>query len=142
MKCSRVVRIKLKHYPNALAKRIELGKTYMELFSALDMPLPIVEENLKHIFAQFVIRAQHRSKLQSNLSMLCVPVPTSIHYPAIIPDQKGYRRFRGNDSLDVARKAAEEVLSIPFHLNLTHEQMIYIVTSIRNARLVLEGTAL
>jgi UDP-2-acetamido-2-deoxy-ribo-hexuluronate aminotransferase len=61
-------------------------------------------------------------------------VPTSIHYPRIMPDQPWYKEHTADSSVDlsVARNAALHVISIPMFPDMdttTQDKIIQAVTT-------------
>lgn len=106
-------------------KRISIANNYVKNLKhpALKIITPFITNSNFHLF---VIRTTRRNDLQAFLSQK--QIPSSIHYPLIIPDQPFFKKSIYN--LDVSRKFVQEILSIPCHPYLELEQVDFISSSI------------
>ncbi len=106
-------------------KRISIANNYVKNLKhpALKIITPFITNSNFHLF---VIRTTRRNDLQAFLSQK--QIPSSIHYPLIIPDQPFFKK--SIDNLDVSRKFVQEILSIPCHPYLELEQVDFISSSI------------
>jgi len=80
---------------------------------------PKVEDDVKHVFHQYVIKVEEeypldREELRERLHEN--DIGTAIHYPKIIPEQPLYKEngFSG-DGYENAKECAEKVFSLPIH---------------------------
>ena len=61
-------------------------------------------------------------------------MPTSIHYPMIMPDQPWYKEHApATAKLDVARWAAQNVISIPMYPDMTDDIQSRIIDAVKKA---------
>lgn len=128
-----ILRIKLRHLDKWNAQRSEIAKLYNELLidSRLDefIKLPIEKDYAKHVYHLYVIRTQKRDKLKEWL--MNKGISTGIHYPIPIHKQKAYNAIINNTKLPITESVAEEVLSLPMFPQLIHDEIKYVVNSIK-----------
>jgi len=121
-----VLNVKLKYLNEWSQKRRAIAKTYQEKLKGLDsIQLPEVDVGNEHVYHLFVIRSKKRDALKTYLRSK--GVETMIHYPTALPFEPAYSRF-GFQPKDfpVAFQLQQEVLSLPCHPQLTHEDVAYI----------------
>ncbi|MFC1952577.1 DegT/DnrJ/EryC1/StrS family aminotransferase [Chloroflexota bacterium] len=99
------------------------------------LTIPFVMAGIKHVFHQFTIRVARefgitRNELQQKL--IEKGIGSAIHYPIPIHKQKVYQNLGYSDHLPVSEKAAEEVLSLPVHPQLTLDELEYMAQSLRD----------
>ncbi len=83
----------------------------------------------RHIFNQYVIRAQHRDDLRTWLAER--GVSTEIYYPLALHEQACFANLgHAADDFPNARRAAAETLALPIYPELTAAQIEYVVASI------------
>ncbi|KKQ67225.1 MAG: hypothetical protein US86_C0001G0152 [Candidatus Daviesbacteria bacterium GW2011_GWA2_38_24] len=107
-----------------------------ELSHVKGLILPKVESGSKHVFHQYTIRVTDKFKgtrdgllayLQSKGVGCRIYYPKPLH---LFPQFNERRDRRGE--YPVAEKAAEEVMSLPIHPQLTKEDLLYIVNLIKS----------
>jgi perosamine synthetase len=57
-------------------------------------------------------------------------IETGVHYPIPLYRQPLYQRLGYNDSLPVAERATQEVLSLPIHPALREEEILYVIETV------------
>jgi len=94
-----------------------------------DLGLPVIRDNYRHIFNQFVLRSSKRDDLIDYLRKH--NIGCEIYYPITLNEQEcfSYLNYKKSD-FPIAEKAAEEVLAIPIYPELTENQKSYIVDTI------------
>ena len=111
--------------------RAEAGARYTELLA--DMPniiTPYIEPYNTSVYAQYTIRVPNRARLQEKLKE--AGIPTAVHYPIPLNQQPMFSYLgNGTDSVPVAEKAAEEVLSLPMSAWVKEEDMRKIVEMLK-----------
>jgi dTDP-4-amino-4,6-dideoxygalactose transaminase len=137
-----VLRVKLGHLEVWNEKRRQHAATYDRLLAEVGLtsgqtssqsrapvrPLARRPE-AKHVFHQYVIRAQRRDDLREFLADR--KIGTEIYYPLPLHLQPvfGYLGLKAGD-LPVAEQAAREVLALPMFPELTEAEIRWVVESI------------
>lgn len=128
-----VLRIKLPHLDSWSEGRIRNAARYDQLFNEAELnefvTLPSARENIRHIYNQYVIRAQRRDELKEFLAQ--EGVGTDIYYPVPLHLQECFE-FLGYKEGDLpeAERASRETLALPIYPELTEEQQQYVVEMI------------
>ena len=128
-----VLRIKLKHLDAWTEARQRNADHYDALLAKADLGdtvvLPHRNPGERHIFNQYVIRAQRRDDLRAHLERC--GVGTEIYYPLPLHEQQCFA-YLGHSPEDFpeAHRAAAEVLALPIYPELTAEQREHVARSI------------
>jgi dTDP-4-amino-4,6-dideoxygalactose transaminase len=92
---------------------------------------PTEPEGCRHVYHQYTIRTENRDRLQTYLDDN--GVGSAVYYPTCIHEQPAYDGYEG--SYPVAEEAAETVLSVPVHPNVSEaeiERIIEVLTEYDN----------
>lgn len=85
-----------------------------------------------HVYHQFTIRLQKdRDGVRERLQQL--GVGTGIYYPIPVHKQPLYQDMGYTDHLPISEKASREVLSLPVHPSVAHDQLDVIVAAVKEA---------
>jgi dTDP-4-amino-4,6-dideoxygalactose transaminase len=127
-----VLLVKLEKLDAWTEARQRNARRYDALFrdAALDeVETPVVAEGVRHIFNQYVIRAERRDQLRDHLNAR--GIGTEIYYPVPLHMQKcfAYLGMRAEECPESARAAAS-VLAVPIYPELSAAQQEYVVASI------------
>jgi dTDP-4-amino-4,6-dideoxygalactose transaminase len=124
-----ILGVKARHLESWNTARIAAAKRYNELLAGTPVSPPFVDPRGIHIFHQYTIRAPRRDALAAFLKEK--GIPHAIYYPVPLHLQKAFA-MAGNRKGDfpVAEQAAEEVLSLPMHTELTEEHLRIITGTI------------
>lgn len=126
---------KMERYEWEVKQRDMIAQKFNAAFKDLEskgVKIPLVKENRVSVWAQYTLRVPQRDDFQKKLTEL--GVPSSVHYPKIMPDQPAYQKLAGDTSqLVQARKAADEVISLPLYPDMTDEVFNAIVERVRKA---------
>lgn len=128
-----ILRVKLKHLQEWSDKRRENAAFYTqrlgELGLAGDKILPPQVVYERHIYNQYVIRADDRDGLKKFLGEK--KVATEIYYPIPMHLQEclAQANFREGD-FPISERASESVLALPIYPELTTQQQAYVVDKI------------
>jgi dTDP-4-amino-4,6-dideoxygalactose transaminase len=127
-----VLLVKLKHLDAWTRARQTNAAHYTELIAAAGLgdrvrPPPIVRG--RHIFNQYVIRAERRDALRAHLTRR--GVGTEIYYPVSLHEQQcfAYLGYRAEDFPN-AHRAAAETLALPVYPELKAAEREYVIAEI------------
>lgn len=120
-----ILRVKLRHFPQELARRSERAAAYSQALEALATVPPLSAE-CTSTWAQFTIRLKDRDQVRSALADQ--GIPTMVHYPLPLHRQAAFAEFGNPDDLcPETTRAAREVLSLPMHAFVSHEEVERVV---------------
>lgn len=108
-----ILRVKLPHLDDWNERRRAIARHYTSRLEGLEgIETPLIAPNNEHVFHLYVIRAREREKLMQFLASR--EIAGAIHYPVAAHMQGAFSMLGipAND-LPLARRAAEEVLSLP-----------------------------
>lgn len=120
------LRVKLKYIDAESKRRKEIAIAYANGITNPAIILPLsnkaltVEQLENHVFHLYVIRVNHRERLQRYLADR--GIQTLVHYPIPPHLQKAYKEF-GGYLLPISEAIHSEVLSLPISPVLTNEQV-------------------
>jgi dTDP-4-amino-4,6-dideoxygalactose transaminase len=128
-----VLLVKLKRLESWTEGRRKNADLYDELFrsagveAAVSVPWRVA--GYRHIFNQYVIRAQRRDELRAHLG--AKGIGTEIYYPLPLHAQRCFA-YLGHAVADFpnSQRAATEVLALPIYPELTREQQQHVVRMI------------
>jgi dTDP-4-amino-4,6-dideoxygalactose transaminase len=113
-----ILRIKLRTLDDQNKKRIQLAQLYRDSLKEVDLLLPQAIEGTTHVYHLYVVRSSRRDELQRFLHSK--GVGAMVHYPVPIHCQPAYRdRIYVRGDMDMTKKAAAEILSLPMYPELT-----------------------
>lgn len=119
---------KFPHFSGEIQKRIEIGATYSEKLKDF-CTIPQIQEGNTHVYAQYTIRPKNRDLLSRHLKER--QIPSAVYYPKCVHLQPVYAYLGYTEgSMPEAEKASKEVLSLPMHPWLTHEEIERVVDAI------------
>ncbi len=126
---------KMERYPWEIEARNQVANRYHEGLSHLkynDFSTPFVEKFNQSVWAQYTLTVGNRDGFQKKLTEL--GVPSSIHYPMIMPDQPWYKSQldRVSDWTN-AKWAANHVISLPMFPDMKPETQEIIITNVKKA---------
>jgi len=125
-----VLGVKLKYLDAWNRGRNRVAGRYREELSGMPLKLPREFKHFYQVYHQFVVESEVRNELQQFLSRN--NIPTLIHYPIPVHQQKAYARAGFKDgSFPVTEKLAQSVLSLPVYPELTDEEIGHITAKIR-----------
>lgn len=127
-----ILRVKLPYLPQWTERRRYHAALYRSLLADLELELPYTQPYNYHVYHQFTICCLHREPLRHSLQEK--GIETAVYYPLPLHLQTAYRHL-GYQKGDFpqAERAAEQVLSLPVHAELTEDQIAYVADSIREA---------
>lgn len=127
-----VLNVKMKYLAEWNKKRLNVANIYQsELSDILQISLPLTRPNTLHAFHLYVIRTEYRDELSKYLKES--GISTAIHYPTALPFLEAYKMFNHSyTDFPVASKVQNEILSLPMHPNMSTEEIMFVVQSIKD----------
>lgn len=116
----------LKHLDTWNYKRRELAGLYYELLADSSVETPVVRENRKHVYHQYVIRSKQRDELRDYLYKN--GIETGIHYQIPVHLQ---RIFDGETVLPKTERVCGEILSLPMYPSLSKKDVEFVCKKIK-----------
>jgi dTDP-4-amino-4,6-dideoxygalactose transaminase len=117
-----ILRVKLSHLDSWNTQRQTLAHLYTELLQGRDLVLPSERIDATHVYHQYVVRHPERDRLKAFLSEQ--GISSYIHYPVPVHLQSAYADLGyAKGSLPNTEVAADQVLSLPLHPDLTEDSV-------------------
>ena len=125
-----ILSVKLAHLKDWTERRREIATAYTEVLQDSGLTLPYVPDWADPVWHLYVVLCPDREALQSRLNG--AGIGTLIHYPIPPHMQAAYAEleFKAND-LPLARKMADQLLSLPIGPHLPNEAVRHIIRTIR-----------
>lgn len=124
--------IKLEYLKKWTEQRQRIADNYTrELVGIGDIVVPYVYKHATHVYHLFVIKTNHRDRLQQYLAEK--GIGTMIHYPVPVHLQKAYK-YLGHQqgAFPIAEELAGTILSLPIWPGMNNVQIEYVVQCIKN----------
>lgn len=126
-----ILRVKLPFLEQDNGRRQEIAQRYDTMLAAEQIGVPFRRTEATHVYHQYVIRTLRRDRLREYLGARSIS--TLIHYPVPIHQQPAYRgRIVVGKDLTETERASREILSLPMHPYLSHEQVRTVGNVIRS----------
>jgi UDP-2-acetamido-2-deoxy-ribo-hexuluronate aminotransferase len=127
---------KLERYPWEIEQRERVARRYNEAFASIkakDFAYPQVASGHQSVWAQYTLCVGDRAAFQKK--MQDAGIPTSIHYPRIMPDQPWYKQNANKcvGDLQNSRWAADHVISLPMYPDMDEKTQDYIISHVQKA---------
>jgi UDP-2-acetamido-2-deoxy-ribo-hexuluronate aminotransferase len=126
-----VILAKLKRFAWEIERRIAIGARYNELLDEAGIARVAQRPDRSSVFAQYTVFVSDRPAVQERLK--AAGVPTAVHYPIPLNRQPAYSNRSGGGATPKADRAAERVMSLPMHPDLSEEQQDEIVAALIEA---------
>jgi dTDP-4-amino-4,6-dideoxygalactose transaminase len=125
-----ILRVKLKHLDRWSEKRAKNAAAYDALLEGARLTRPFKDARSRHIYNQYVIRAESRDALRQHMTDR--GIGTEIYYPVPLHLQKCFASLGYQEGdMPQAEAAAREVLALPIYPELTEEQIRYVASCVR-----------
>lgn len=119
---------KLEIFSQEVKLRQEVAKKYNQILQDF-VDIPYIESHNKSIYAQYTVEVENRSEVQKLLQER--GIPTAVHYPVPLHKQPVFQGFDWSDTdLSISEKAADRVMSLPFHPYLTDEEISKVTSAL------------
>ncbi len=116
----------LDRLPEYTAARRVNGRVLSHRLSDAGLVVPTIPEGRRHVFHQYTIRCRNRERIRDRLDEF--GIDTGVYYPTPIHKLPPYDDVTA--TLPEAERAAEEVLSLPVHPNLSAEDIRTVATAV------------
>lgn len=127
-----ILRVKLRHLPKWNVRRALVAECYFRRLQECGLRLPQIAEGCMSSWHLFVVRHPRRQMFMDQLAK--EGIGALIHYPIPPHRQKAYGNLRYSDeSLPIASRLADEVVSLPMGPHLSPEQAIFVATGVAKA---------
>ncbi|WP_254270989.1 DegT/DnrJ/EryC1/StrS family aminotransferase [Haloarcula marina] len=113
--CAAVGRVQLEKLNDYVEARRNNAAEYTEALVGSDLVAPVEPAGSRHSYHQYTIRCADREAVQDHLERY--GVPSAVYYPRPIHEEPAYEDV--TTSLPAAERAADEVLSVPVHPDLS-----------------------
>ncbi|NLZ27271.1 MAG: DegT/DnrJ/EryC1/StrS family aminotransferase [Chloroflexi bacterium] len=112
-------------------KRIQIASRYNKHLSGLDLVLPTVKPQYRHVYHLYVIESNQREELQAHLKSQ--GIASAIHYPQSVHQQPAYLdRLTGAKNLSTTDDIVPKILSLPMYPELKSVDQDFITEKIQN----------
>lgn len=127
---------KMERYDWEIEQRNRIAEKFNHAFSEIKnggFTIPKVMQDRMSVWAQYTVSVTDRATFQKK--MQDAGVPTSIHYPRIMPDQPWYKEHTSTPAGDWknARHAAETVISLPMYPDMDEQTQDAIIKAVMTA---------
>jgi UDP-2-acetamido-2-deoxy-ribo-hexuluronate aminotransferase len=119
---------KLEKFEWEAERRNAIGVIYNQLLDKKNINRIKQWPNRTSVYAQYTVIVENRSSIVSKLQS--AGIPTSVHYPVPINLQPAYKNFSNVESLPIAEKLSDQVMSIPMHPFIDLETQEYICNTL------------
>ncbi len=121
---------KLDRFDWEIEQRLMIGARYNELLAGKAITV-VQRPDRSSVFAQYTVFVSEREYVQ--LTLKDKGVPTSVHYPVSMHLQLAYQDLCCPECCPESIKAANKVMSLPMHPDLTETNQITIINSLLEA---------
>lgn len=129
-----VLNVKLKYIETWTSNRRRIAGLYSKTFAELgikEVITPFNPDHIKPVYHLYVIRVPRREELVKYLGEK--GIQTGLHYPLPLHMQKAYSHLGYKpDDFPIAKKLANEILSIPMYPEMTDEMVEYVCSTIKS----------
>lgn len=131
-----VLLAKMERYDWELEQRQRVADRYNDAFSSIKaegFTTPFVQAGNNSAWAQYTLTVKDRAGFQKKMTE--AGVPTSVHYPRIMPDQPWYKEHTADpkQELPIARWAAEHVISLPMYPDMDNATQDKVIAAVKGA---------
>jgi dTDP-4-amino-4,6-dideoxygalactose transaminase len=121
-------RVQLGRLDGFLSARRENASRLTEALERTDLVPPATPDGARHAYHQYTLRTRSRERLEAYLAER--GIGSGVYYPTPIHRQPAYAHMDRNRTFPVAERAADEVLSVPVHPNLTEAEGETVATAL------------
>ena len=124
-----VLNVKLKYYEKDLKLRQEVASKYTQALNAKNIETPFIKNDRTSAWAQYSIRVENRTELQTKLQNL--GIPTAVHYPMPLHVQECFKYLNLKEGdFPISEKVSKEIMSLPMNPYVSDEEIEFIVENL------------
>lgn len=125
-----ILLVKLKNFDWEIKQRQIIAQRYKDkLKNCSNMTLPHIKKDHQSAFGQYTVRVSNRDQFQS--LMIKKGVPTAIHYPLAMHEQKAYTKWAPTTwSLKESEASAKQVISLPISPYLKEQDQGVVIDAV------------
>ena len=124
-----VLNVKLKYYGKDLKLRQDVAEKYTKALNEKNIETPLVKSDRTSAWAQYSIRVQNRTELQTKLQNL--GIPTAVHYPMPLHVQECFKYLNLKEGdFPISEKVSKEIMSLPMNPYVSDEEIEFIVENL------------
>jgi len=124
-----VLNVKLKYYEKDLKLRQDVASKYTKALNSKNIETPFLKNDRTSAWAQYSIRVQNRTELQTKLQNL--GIPTAVHYPMPLHVQECFKYLNLQEGdFPISEKVSKEIMSLPMNPYVSDEEIEFIVGSL------------
>lgn len=127
-----ILRVKLRHLPSWLARRMEIAQRYNDQIHVAGIHTPFQHAERVQSYHQYVIRCEQREQVMHTLNTH--EIAHGIHYPTPVHQMPPYVRLV-RQPLPITERASTEILSLPVHEALTDEEVERVISVLNGFQL-------
>lgn len=129
-----VLSVKLRYMDVFTASRVEKAKLYDEHLSFVsDVVTPFRVGYSTHVYHQYTLLIQNGKRDELQAWLKDKGVPSFVYYPLPLHQQEAFRWcIRMSMELTESEKLCKSVLSLPIHSELTEEEQLCIIDTVKN----------
>ncbi|OUU21830.1 MAG: aminotransferase DegT [Candidatus Endolissoclinum sp. TMED37] len=116
---------KIETFDQELDNRQRIAERYNNALSRLGMDTITTKKDRTSVHAQYTLILENRDLVQSKLGDS--NIPTTIHYPSSLDQQKPYKRYNDGSNSSMAQRLSKRALSIPMSPYLSEKDQDYII---------------
>jgi UDP-2-acetamido-2-deoxy-ribo-hexuluronate aminotransferase len=123
---------KLERFPWELEQRTKRALRYNHAFQSLrshGVVIPELAPERTSSWAQYTLQVPRRDDFQK--AMREVGVPTAVHYPRTMPDQPAYKDIGRILNIEVSRRLAGTVVSLPIYPDMTDDIQDHVIDNVK-----------
>lgn len=125
-----ILKTKLNYLDKWIESRRKNAEIYTELLQNSGLVVPVEKPFAKHAYHLYVIRSKKRDYLKKKL--LENQIQAQIHYPVPVHKQKAYSNLNSGFSLKTTDRICDEILSLPLHPWIDHEEILKVTDCLRD----------
>lgn len=129
-----ILRVKLPNLDNFCEARFKAAQFYNNAFSDIsEIITPAISSFTTHVFHQYTLKIKDNKRDALKQYLDEKGIPAMIYYPVPLHSQKAFIEYRDETkTFPVTEQLVGEVLSLPMHTELDHEQLTYISETVKS----------